>query len=372
MDKRINKMLGLLPILVTIVKTKIDVACEEVIHKLPEYECSDSKPVGTGKESVVYLIKTKDTDILRTLKISKPDALRVEEEPQITYLKALEDVPQVATFFPPAHIISLENDKYLLMVLEYGRYGDLEHLINIMPFHFKTDHLLFAFCLELVKGLKEIHKRGIIHASIKPQNIIVMNDYSPKYIDFNWSVPINVPNYSRGDHLFNAPEVLLNRGHKVNWDASKDVYSLGGVFYYMIHGHVPFNGINRFFHRRAVERKKYLIKAGIRADFLEIIQKCMKWEPKDRATLDEIEELLYEAQDNTSPSKLPKDKVANLYNNSLEDCSLLDIDPLLLIIGSGCAILGLLIIFIIISATRKSNNVPTVTRTELVTNDNNL
>lgn len=365
-------MLPIAFILITFVDAKLDMSCLTAIPKLPKFECFNSSPIGAGTASVVYTIRLKGTDIIRALKISDTNALVPEKDPEIAYLSLLQSLPHIVTLYPPAVIESINGNKYLLEVLELAKYGDLDQFVEVNPTFFNDDIKLFKFCIELVTGLKEIHSMNIIHASVKAQNIIVTDNYIPKYIDFNWSVPNYSRNHSRGDHLFNAPEVVLNRNRVIDWDTSKDVYSLGVVFYYLTHQQVPFNGITRYFHKRDVQKKRYKLKEGLRADFAEIIQKMLKYDPKHRASLNTIEELLMKAQSNTNPSRLVKDQIANLDNESLEEMGLIEMDPLLIFIGCGCVVIFVVLAFIVIRWTKSPKKGVSSNRTELFTKDNNI
>lgn len=365
-------VLAIVSILVGFAQASLDISCDKVIPSLPDYECFGDKPVGSSLESVSYTIREKSSQMIRILKVSKTETLKPEQNPEIAFLTVLQSVPQVVTLYQPSLVLTINSHILLVEILEYAKFGDLDKFMDLNTLHFNDHERLIRFSLDLVAGLKEIHAKGIIHASVKPQNIIVTDDFNPKFINFDSSVPIGSNNYSRGDHLFNAPEVLLNRGYKIDWDVTKDIYSLGVVFYYLVHKTVPFTGPTRYFQRRAVERKRFLIKDGIGEDFLFIIQRCMKWNPKDRSSLDSIAELLIRSLNTKISPKLPKYKMANLDNDSLEEVGLIEVDPLIIIMAAGCLIISIVLIMFMLGLSGKQKVVAPSTRTELVSKENNL
>lgn len=169
-----------------------------------------------------------------------------------------------------------------------------------------------------------------------------------------------------------APEVLLNGTDVIEWDASRDIYSLGVVFYYLVHKKVPFTGLTRYLHKRAVERKQYVLREGIRQDYMAIIQNCMKWNPNDRPSLDDIDRQLYEAFSNKNSVMLPAKKLANLDDNSIQDTAVYHVDPLILVTSISSILILLVIIITVVGLTRKKEIAAPSTGTELVKKDNNL
>ena len=103
------------------------------------------------------------------------------------------------------------------------------------------------FALGIAKALECAHDHGIIHRDIKPQNIIIGSDNTPKVTDFGIArttgsdtVIMSGNNSVFGSVHYISPEQA--RGGYV--DAASDVYSLGVVLYEMLTGKVPFDGDN--------------------------------------------------------------------------------------------------------------------------------
>jgi serine/threonine protein kinase/tetratricopeptide (TPR) repeat protein len=97
--------------------------------------------------------------------------------------------------------------------------------------------------LQTLGVLEYIHREGIIHFDIKPQNLIMTelgeyNEISVKLTDFGFSArkleAVDFP--VRGTLEYAAPEML--RGLKI--DSRLDLYSLGATMHHLLNGHCPF------------------------------------------------------------------------------------------------------------------------------------
>ncbi|XP_054012212.1 serine/threonine-protein kinase mos isoform X1 [Hylaeus anthracinus] len=92
-------------------------------------------------------------------------------------------------------------------------------------------------------ALQFCHNAGVVHADVKPKNILMSTDGQPKLTDFGSSVLIGEPlrtSKFHGTPGYVAPEVL--KGNKPT--PAADVYSLGIVAWQMISRKVPFAGLH--------------------------------------------------------------------------------------------------------------------------------
>lgn len=100
----------------------------------------------------------------------------------------------------------------------------------------------------VLRALAFVHARGMVHADIKPSNILVdastlaeHPEKAARLADFGLSAAIDDPSSSaaRGTFPYAAPEVYAGR-----LDARSDLYSVGVVLYEMATGTKPYTGRN--------------------------------------------------------------------------------------------------------------------------------
>jgi len=106
-----------------------------------------------------------------------------------------------------------------------------------------------AFAQQILTGLDHLHRKGVIHRDVKPENMLVDEDNHLRIIDLGVSriermnrqeqsaAPIGTPSYM-------APELI---GHQ-EADERADIYSAGVTIYEMLTGKYPYGEIEPFTH----------------------------------------------------------------------------------------------------------------------------
>ena len=102
-----------------------------------------------------------------------------------------------------------------------------------------------ARILDVIDGLGEAHRLGVIHRDVKPSNCFLTADDRVKVGDFGLSKSLGVSEGGRhltqtgaflGTVLFASPEQI--RGEQVGYDS--DVYAVAGTLYYLLSGKAPY------------------------------------------------------------------------------------------------------------------------------------
>jgi NIMA (never in mitosis gene a)-related kinase len=130
-------------------------------------------------------------------------------------------------------------------VTEYGKLGDLAHLIsrrkqNRRPF---KEDAIWRFVLQTLEGLRVLHERGIIHRDLKSANILVAAPDLFKIGDLGISTVLQQRQLAKtqiGTPMYLAPEVWK----KKPYNEKCDVWSLGVLIYEMATFSYPYNARN--------------------------------------------------------------------------------------------------------------------------------
>jgi len=167
-------------------------------------------------------------------------------------------------------------------------------------------HLMRQVCQALV----EAHAKGLIHRDIKPSNIIAaerggVRDIA-KLLDFGLATSVEEQEDLRltqegviaGSPYYLAPERILDSGEP---DARGDIYSLGGVMYFLLTGEPPYTADKpikvMIAHAKEELRPPRMINSEIPSDLERVVVRCLAKEPADRfPSVAELERALAECE----------------------------------------------------------------------------
>jgi serine/threonine-protein kinase len=94
---------------------------------------------------------------------------------------------------------------------------------------------------QVCRGLAAVHKSGIVHGDLKPQNVMVMANGVAKLMDFGVARPRRKEQPGvvvAGTPLYMSPEQVKGG----DLDDRSDIYAAGVVMYEMFTGVCPFRG----------------------------------------------------------------------------------------------------------------------------------
>ncbi len=170
---------------------------------------------------------------------------------------------------------------------------------DIMHFDLPQKLLILKIILY---GMQNLHRHGIVHGDIKPDNILFKRTtkgmYTAKLIDFDSSfTEENMPTDEdfQGDMVYLAPEAFLFIAEETDRLTTKiDVFALGILFHQYFSGELPEIDTSQYDY--AFE--SVLDGAGVKInpiipDFMkQMIEKMLDREPENRPSVDELFETI--------------------------------------------------------------------------------
>jgi TolB-like protein len=149
--------------------------------------------------------------------------------------------------------------------------------------------------MQVAEGLKEAHKRGVIHRDIKSANIMITESGQAMIMDFGLApvrggTLLTKEGMTMGTIAYMSPEQA--RGEAV--DHRSDIWSLGVVLYEMLAGRLPFQGEHDQAVIYAILKEKpqplSALRPEIPASIEQVVGKAMEKKPEDR--YQSLEELI--------------------------------------------------------------------------------
>ena len=163
--------------------------------------------------------------------------------------------------------------------------GDLLDYINKK--RYLPDEDARGLFRDLVDGLIECHRLRFVHRDLKCENMLLSRNLHLKISDFGFARRFTdtqkLQTYC-GSYAYAAPEIIIGEPYL---GRMADIWSIGVILYAMVCGKLPFKDKDAKTLLSDVASKLHF-PSRIDDNCKDLIKGILKFNPKDRLTLDEI------------------------------------------------------------------------------------
>lgn len=248
--------------------------------RVPGYEIV--RELGRGGMGVVYYAKQVNVNRFVALKLvqTSNDAAMRRFRTESEAVARLQH-PNVVQVFEVG-----EHEGQPFFSMEYADGGSLNERI---AGEWSTPRDAAVLVEKLARAMQQAHERGVIHRDLKPLNILLAKDGTPKIADFGLAKQLDDQSGETktgavlGTPSYMAPEQAAGQTKP---GPAVDVYGLGAIFYACLTGQAPFRGPNvAETLRRVIEDEPVSPRKDqpqIARDLETICLKCLHKDPTRR------------------------------------------------------------------------------------------
>lgn len=278
---------------------------------------------GSGGMSVIYRALDRMLGRIVAVKILRPNLTKdpafLDKFQQEARSVAMMSHPNIVT----VHDVGSDGaTHYIVMEMIDG--DDLKKLIKArggLPF----DKAL-EYGIQICAGLGFAHRSQLVHADVKPQNILMNREGVLKVTDFGIAQAYtDTMTQTRSDVVWGSPHYFApEQARGESPTPAADVYSIGIVLFEMFTGRLPYVGSNQrelaLAHIQGEIPKASDFKEDLPGDLSNVIAKVMSKRPNDRYKhadqlghiLQEIRERSRHAAHRTASGRMTPPTVAGL------------------------------------------------------------
>jgi len=181
------------------------------------------------------------------------------------------------------------TDQHVLLLMEYANGGNLkDYLEELRASNKLFERDKFKIFEDLMHAVDHIRSKSIVHADIKPENILVFKSQNGKYerlvlADFGLSFCTAAPPTEvRGTPRYRSPE--LDNGKSLN-TVESDIWACGCVLVYIFTGRMIWNSIA---WRKILGLTKSKIASNLPKLFWTLCDATLALKPDKRSTAEDI------------------------------------------------------------------------------------
>lgn len=195
--------------------------------------------IGQGGMGTVYYGIDTLTNAPVAIKLLKSDMIQRDREMVARFVREGEALRQLNHPNIVKMLDSAQVDNQHFLVMEYVPNGSLRDVLERTP-RLSVQRALYI-SLDIADALTRAHRLDILHRDIKPDNVLIAEDGTPRLTDFGMARMGKTPHITQdgaivGTLAYLPPEIF----HGEQADERSDIWSFGVMLYEMLAGERPF------------------------------------------------------------------------------------------------------------------------------------
>uniref|UniRef100_A0A7E4UZB1 Aurora kinase n=1 Tax=Panagrellus redivivus TaxID=6233 RepID=A0A7E4UZB1_PANRE len=244
------------------------------------------KMLGKGGFGTVHLC--------REMKTNKTLAIKMVQKSKLTNAQALVQMQreiELQDSLRHNHILLLlgyfDDPQHVYILLEACQLGSLYRYVRKhkgLSLHRAT---YVIDCM--ADALNYCHIRRVIHRDVKPENVLLTEQFEPKLADFGWAVRSEKKTQETlcGTPDYLSPEMLnSSKNHAHTYKV--DNWALGVLYYECLSDRAPFHGKDQEMTFQNIEHARIQQNSKIPADAMKIIKGLLTIDVKKRSELNDV------------------------------------------------------------------------------------
>lgn len=242
--------------------------------------------LGRGCSCVVFRATHRRRKTVHAVKVISRSLLQQEFS-----LRSIEQELRLLTSLKHPNLIGYDaviyKPDHIFIVLEHCDHD----LLTEISASFLGIKKVKSYMHDLLEGLSYLHRRGIVHCDLKPENLFITADGTLKIGDLGSCIILGQTHYyTAGTIRYMAPERFL---HGTNFDVKSDIWSAAIVFLEMLNVALPWDSVSDKgeMARLICDEKQSLLTDPLPTRLKEAVSRCLERNPEKRATAEELKAL---------------------------------------------------------------------------------
>jgi serine/threonine-protein kinase len=194
--------------------------------------------VGSGATAITWRARDRRLDRQVAIKV-----LRRDGEQDESYVQRFEREARTSASINHGNVVNVydvgQQDGWLYLVMQLIDGEDLKHtIVRRGPLPATEAREITR---QILAGLGAIHRAGILHRDIKPQNVLIDRDGTVRVTDFGIAqTQLEGGLTSTGTTVGTAAYMAPEQARAETLSEATDIYAVGVVLYEMLTGELPF------------------------------------------------------------------------------------------------------------------------------------